>query len=158
MAIAATVGLVAADKILWNAHGVAAALHEKRTEVYSTLATIFGALLGFVVTAYSIVVSLNESEVLRRLRERGTASDILSVFTKSVYVIGLATIVGLSAIFLDSDNSSDNRWLEYIVFLMSVWASLAVLAVVFLIDALLNAVNTVADEKARSERSPRPAP
>lgn len=157
-AIVATVVLVALDQCLWKSHGLATALHEKRTEVYSALATIFGALLGFVITAYSIVVSLNESEVLRRLRQRGTASGILSVFTRSVYVIGSATVVGLLSIFLDSDKNSDNRWLEYFVFLMSVWAGLAVLAVVFLIEELLNAVNTVADRRAESELPSKAAP
>ncbi len=80
------------------------------------------------------------------------------MFTRSVYVIGSATVVGLLSIFLDSDKNSDNRWLEYFVFLMSVWAGLAVLAVVFLIEELLNAVNTVADRRAESELPSKAAP
>lgn len=158
IAIVCTAILVLVDQFIWGGHGVSDALHETRKDVYSALAVIFGALLGFVLTAYSIVVSLNESTVLRRLRSRGTASIVLSVFPASAYIIAITTVAALSAIFLDSDKTVDNRWIEYIVFLTSVWAALAVIGILLLIEALLEAVNNVAEVEAVPDRPPISAP
>jgi hypothetical protein len=110
-----------------------------RKETYGAIATIFGALLGFVITAFSIVVSLGDSQVIKKLKKNGDYRRVPSAFILSTYIIGVATATSLLAIFLDADSHSANRAMEYVVLFVSLWAALAVMGIVFVLELLVSA-------------------
>ena len=108
-------------------------------ETYAAMATIFGALLGFVITAFSIIAALTDTDVLVSLHERGDDKEILDGFVKIAGIVGLATICAFVGIFIDTD-AHPNVIFEYIAFGVLAWGILAVATIVFLIDAIIRAV------------------
>ena len=110
-----------------------------RKETYAALATIFGALLGFEITAFSIVVTVTNSRVMRRLHRDGTAAEIFDGFMRATAIVGAATAVALVAMFVDSD-AHPRVWYEYVTLAMTIWGTLAIMSTVFLIDAIVRAV------------------
>lgn len=82
---------------------VEAFLKGHRAPIYGTLATIFGTLLGFGITATSIVVGFSGSEQLRLVRESRHYGTIWKVFSSTIRALGLATIVALLALIFDRD-------------------------------------------------------
>jgi MFS family permease len=128
-----------ADAQLWHGRGVTGALHATRHDLYVALATIFGALLGFIITAYSIIASLSQSEVLRNLNTEDRRT-VFGVFTSSIYISGIAAVAALAGLVVDSAPAG-NRWVEYIVLLASLWAALALVSVVFLVEELVSEVS-----------------
>jgi len=79
-----------------------------RASVYGAMATIFGSLLGFVITAFSILVTLNESVRLTIVRGSKHYPTLWRVFTNAMNLLTLATIACLSALSID-DEQCPNR-------------------------------------------------
>src|SRR6266702_6186164 len=83
-------------------------LNGSRSAVYGALASIFGSLLGFVITALSIIIgySANEKfEFLRKTNHYGTLWEVLFKTIKALSVATGAMIVGL---VLDRDSSPNH--------------------------------------------------
>ena len=74
-----------------------------RAQVYSTLASIFGSLLGFVITALSVVLAFSTSERLKVLRGSSYYKQLWAVFTSAIRVLGATTVWWLLALFLDRE-------------------------------------------------------
>lgn len=117
---------------------ITTALSPVRKETYGAVATIFGALFGFVITAFSIVVSLTNSAVMKKLRQNGEDKRVNDAFIQTTYVVGLATAVSLAAIFLDA-KTDPNRLIEYIVMFIALWATLAVIGIISVLEILVKA-------------------
>lgn len=80
-------------------------LKGNRSAVYGTMASIFGSLLGFVITALSIIIgySTNEKfEFLRKSKYYSTLWDILLSTIKALSVTTASMIIGL---VFDRDSS-----------------------------------------------------
>jgi hypothetical protein len=74
-----------------------------RAAIYGALATIFGSLLGFVITAVSILVGVWGVDKLTILRESKHATDLWRIFTSTTKWVGLATLVSLAGLVGDRD-------------------------------------------------------
>lgn len=129
--------------VLWCAdftlgHGCAMSriLGPVRAEVYPSLATIFGALFGFVITAFSIVVGLGGKVFQREAGEDGVFHRVAQAFAKTIKVIGTATIVAVIAIVVDN-GSRPNIVCEYIVVFFSAWATISVAGAIWILELLL---------------------
>jgi hypothetical protein len=95
---------------------VADLLKSNRAAVYGTLATIFGSLLGFVITAMSVVMGLVSSAQLKIVTGSKHYKQLWDVFTSTTKALGLATIIALAGLIFDRDSAP--RWsiLEVCVF------------------------------------------
>src|SRR2546428_8058057 len=51
--------------------------------IYGTLATIFGSLLGFILTSISIIISLGDSPRLAVIRQSGSNQQLWKIFTSA---------------------------------------------------------------------------
>jgi len=85
-----------------------------RGPVYGTLASIFGSLLGFTITAASIVLGFSSSPRLRIIRNSRHYSTLWKVFGATIRALGFATVVSLAALIVDRD-SNPNHWILYAV-------------------------------------------
>ena len=92
-------GAAAADKIL----------HNNRPALYGTTASIFGSLLGFVITATSIVLGFSTSDHLAVVRDSSEYPKLWKTFSATIRALGLSTIVALACLLFDRD-ASPNRW------------------------------------------------
>ncbi|MGO4129219.1 hypothetical protein AB4Z01_32815 [Inquilinus sp. YAF38] len=110
--------LAAAFAFWYTASGGAvvtdAVLQGNRAAFYGTTASIFGSLLGFVITATSIVLGFSTSDRISVVRESAEYPKLWKIFSATIRTLALATIVALTCLLFDRDTSS-SRWL--VVFL-----------------------------------------
>ncbi len=78
-------------------------VHGNRGQIYGTLASIFGSLLGFAITALSVVLGFSSSERLKILRVSKYYKQLWDVFTSGIRVLGFTTILWLLALFFDRE-------------------------------------------------------
>lgn len=98
--------LVGVASVMWGYffggnHLICEVLGEGRGDIYGALASIFGSLFGFAITAASIVLGFSGSERLAVLRESPYYDDLWDTFLSTIKWLGLATAVALVALVLD---------------------------------------------------------
>lgn len=72
-----------------------------RTSFYSTIASILGGLVGFVITAFSIVMALMGDTRLEVLRKSAHFDTLVDVYLSGVKWMGSGAVFGLAALVLD---------------------------------------------------------
>lgn len=80
-------------------------LQGNRGAVYGTAASIFGALLGFVIAAVAIVLGYADSPRLAVLRASKHYTTLWRVFIANIRALAFATVVALLALVLDRDGA-----------------------------------------------------
>ena len=71
---------------------------------FGTLAQIMGALLGFAITGFSIVVIASEKKYLDEYKKAGHFYTLLTLFKRTIYLLGLGTLMSLAFLtFTDID-------------------------------------------------------
>ena len=91
-------------------------LKGNRGAVYGALASIFGSLLGFAITAVSIMVGFSTDDRLTVVRESKHYPTLWKVFTATIRTLGFATVAALFGLILDRDNHPMNAALYLTVF------------------------------------------
>jgi len=129
-------------------------LKNNRSAVYGALASIFGSLLGFVITAVSIVVGFSASERLAIVRESKHYPALWTSFTHTIKVLGLATLTSLVALILDRD-SNPMYVLTYVTMFTTI---LAILLICRSVWALENVVALVSSPTKGRSGGPRGEP
>ena len=86
------------------------ALQGNRATLYGTIASIWGSLLGFVITSTSIVLGFSTSDRLAVVRESTEYPTLWKTFSSTIWALALATLVALACLVFDRDNSP-SRWL-----------------------------------------------
>lgn len=94
--------------IVWDQAGrggpvIDEVLATNRSAVYTAIASILGALLGFVITAISIVLAFSAMERLELLRQSPHYKTLWAVFTQTTWLLAGATALALVALVLDRD-------------------------------------------------------
>lgn len=84
---------------------VADILKDRRGAIYGTLAAIFGSLLGFAITAESIVLGLSGHERLDIVRKSKHYPTLWRVFTATIRALAFAAVAALVALIADRENS-----------------------------------------------------
>jgi hypothetical protein len=123
--VAVLIGVGFAAWVIWfgGASFVAETLRGNRAAIYGTLASIFGSLLGFTITAVSIVLGYAANERLAIVRNSKHYPTLWKVFVAAIRALGIATMVALVALILDRDTAP-----AYFFLYVCVWStSLAVL-------------------------------
>jgi hypothetical protein len=80
----------------------------QRSAVYGTLATLDGALLGFVIATTAIVLAFAPSDRFEILRNSAHYQTLWRIFTSTMRVLGLATAVALVALLVDRDGRTNS--------------------------------------------------
>jgi hypothetical protein len=89
-----------------SGHGAAivdAFMHGNRAGVYGSLASISGALFGFVITALTIVIGFASSEKLAVLRQSEFYSEIWATYKSGIRALAAATVASLAGLVVDRD-------------------------------------------------------
>jgi hypothetical protein len=93
-------------------------LDGNRGPVYGAIATIWGSLLGFVITAISVVLGLVNHERLTVVRESKHYAQLWHVFTAASKALAFATLGALAALIIDRDTH-----VNYYCLAICVWLS-----------------------------------
>jgi hypothetical protein len=76
-------------------------LSGERATLYGTIATIFGALLGFVITSFSIVIGFMSNDRVVLLRSSGPGKKICGVFIWGAFCVAFAAASPLIGLVFD---------------------------------------------------------
>lgn len=88
----------------WGGHEILLNLVKgNRAAIYGALASLFGSLLGFAITAMSIVIGFTTSERFTILRSSRHYKDLWAVFTSAIRALGVTTVVALLGLIFDRD-------------------------------------------------------
>lgn len=79
----------------------------QRSVVYGTLATLDGALLGFVIATTTIVLGFAPGDRFEILRNSAHYQTLWRTFTSTIRVLGLATAVAIVALLADRDGKTN---------------------------------------------------
>lgn len=101
-------GIVCVLFVVWSAGFdkgvfVSRIFAENRGTLYSTLAALFGSMLGFVITAVSIILGYANNEKLEIVRESKYYPTIWSVFKSTIKILAIATLLALVGLVVDKD-------------------------------------------------------
>ena len=96
-------------------HVIEKVLKDNRGAVYGTIASILGALLGFVITTLALILTLSSHERLTLLTESPHYQTLWDVFTSTIRWLAIATAVVLLALMVDRE-SRPVPWIQYAAF------------------------------------------
>lgn len=101
-------GLEHYDKYPW----LVSYLADGRKEIYGAFASILGALLGFIITAVSIILGFNMSDSLKLVRESKHYPKLWQTYLSTIRGLALATIIALSGLIVDV-GTIPTKWIVY---------------------------------------------
>lgn len=98
---------------------------EVRSTLYPLIATIAGTLLGFIITAVSVIVSFFQVKDTRlsRLEGRAVLDDIYGAYISAIYVLALTTVLSIFGMFV---NEQILHWISFIILWSALIASLRI--------------------------------
>lgn len=111
----------------------------QRSAVYGMLATLDGALLGFVIATTAIVLAFAPSDRFEILRNSVPYQTLWRIFTSTMRALGLATAVALVALLVDRDGRT-NSLLMVLCAGTTVLAALRVWRSVWALEGTIKAV------------------
>lgn len=91
-------------------------LKDNRTALYSVLASVFGALLGFVIATASIVLGFVGTDRLTVVRESRHYPTLWKAFTAAIRATGFATLVALVGLIVDRNDDPSRAMLTIAIF------------------------------------------
>jgi len=94
-----------------GASTIDAALADDRATLYGTIATLLGALLGFIIAALAIFVAVVPHRRLARVRASSQYATIWRTLTSTMWWLALGTLLALTCLVFDRD-AHPVRWLE----------------------------------------------
>ena len=80
-------------------------LNGSHQTLYATIASIGGSLLGFILTAVSIVIVFGQLPKLRILRQSQQYANVFRVFFQAVNWLAFTTIWALIGLLVDRDSA-----------------------------------------------------
>ena len=110
-----------------------------KTDLYSTIAQISGTLLGFIITAVSIVIVLAESKKLDLLRKSEHYPTLYKIFVVTIKYLAFTTGVALIGMVFDRD-SSPKYWITYICLFGVVLSIFGLARCIWVLESLIVAV------------------
>lgn len=91
-------------------------LDRNRSGTYTAIASVYGSLLGFVVTAFAIILGYRDNERLTSVFESRHSVTLWAVFTSSMRWLGFATAAALLALIFDRDVAPQPIFAYFVAF------------------------------------------
>jgi hypothetical protein len=76
-----------------------------RESLYTALVALFGSLLGFSITAVSIILGYANSERLEIVRKSNHYMDLWNTFKSAIIILALSTVSTLIGLIFDKDTN-----------------------------------------------------
>ena len=111
-------------------------IHGNRAPIYGALASVFGALLGFVLTAVSIILGFSSLPQLTIVRESKHYPMLYRAFILTTWVLGAACLAALLALIFDRDEYPRRFWF-YAAATTGLAASVCVVRSVWLLEQIV---------------------
>lgn len=123
--------------VVWSSHRLVGHLPPPtRISLYTSLAATSGVLLGFALTAVTVLLALGPGRGLDLLRSQPEFSYTRKVLMGAIYYFAYATIIATALILVD-EKHSPVLWLESLAVFVYTMAALRLWSLVWLLDRLL---------------------
>ncbi len=103
LAVAVTIGVAVWGQPFGGTARIDSVLSGTRSTLYGVLATLWGALIGFIIATVTIVLGFLQTPRLRVVRESVHYRDLWRTFNSAIRVLGLATAAAVAALITDKD-------------------------------------------------------
>ncbi len=111
-------------------------LFGNRAAIYGTLASVFGAMLGFVLAAVSIILGFSALPQLAIVRESKHYPTLYKAFLLTTWILGAASLAALVALIFDRDDSPW-RWGFYLAAVTGITATVCVVRSIWLLERIV---------------------
>lgn len=101
IAVALTVGLAIWTQLQGSDALLVKVLSGDRASLYGALASVFGSLLGFTITAASIIIATSGEARLTALRGSERYPDLWKTFFSTIRYLGAATMTAFAGLVYD---------------------------------------------------------
>ncbi len=122
LAVAVTIGVAVWGQPFGGTARIDSVLSGTRSTLYGVLATLWGALIGFIIATVTIVLGFLQTPRLRVVRESVHYRDLWRTFNSAIRVLGLATAAAVAALITDKDAPAGHP--DHVVFYVCFFASL----------------------------------
>jgi hypothetical protein len=134
---AAVTGSFVVAEVVWSGPTLLPAVGDAtRGDLYISLAASAAALLGFSITAGSILLSLGTGPRIDWLRDQAEFQQTRHIFMRAIRALAMATIVFTALILADAGRTG-TLWLELPGVLLGVLVLIRLERVIWLLDQLL---------------------
>lgn len=121
-------------------------LTNNRAAIYGALASIFGSLLGFAITAVSIVLGFSQLDILAVVRNSVHYSTLWKIYISAMRVLAFATIVSLVGLVGDKD-AAPHFWALYLAAVMALLAIVRVARCIWVLEKVIALVTAPPKER-----------
>jgi hypothetical protein len=113
-----------------------------RSGLYAVLATVWGALLGFVIATITILLGFSESPRMKIVRESDHYQDLWNTFKSATWVLGFATVASIGGLLGDKDSPGGhpNHFISYVVLFATTLASLRLARCIWILHRVVGIV------------------
>lgn len=107
-----------------------------RVALYGALAALFGSLLGFAITALTVLIGFSQHERLAIVRNSSAYPTLWKIFTHAIWALALSTAVSLAALVADRD-ASPSMWLLVAVIFVTLLSAVRLCRVIWIIERIV---------------------
>ncbi len=111
-------------------------LYGIRKDLYVTIASISGALLGFAITAVSIAIAFIGHGRFEIIRKSVHYHTLYQVFLVAIKYLAVTTIVAIIGLILDRD-SNPQHWVTYLNLLGVILSVIALIRCVWILENII---------------------
>lgn len=112
-------------------------LKQTRLQIYATIASTSGALLGFVITSISILLTMKESPTILILKNSPHYRTVFDVFLSTSRYLAFTSIASLTGILIDKDNSP-HIWFFYLILWVVIISILRLLRCLWILEKMID--------------------
>ena len=109
---------------------------DNRESIYGTLASLFGSMLGFSITAVSIVLGYVANDKMAIVRKSKKYNELWEVFKSAIRILGASTIMALFGLFFDKSGTT-NLLIFYVNIVFSVLSLFRVARCVWVLENII---------------------
>ena len=139
LAVMITLGIIVWAEAFQGRLWLNEVLTGQRHDIYITLASIFGALLGFTITTESIVLGYATNARLAIVREAKSHEQLWRIFMSAIRVLGFGTLLALIGLIMDSD-VHPGWWCTYLTIFVVILASFRLMRCIWVLDNIIKIV------------------
>jgi hypothetical protein len=147
LGIAALIAVLfwAAIQFSWRDDGLAESLKGIRQPVYTSVVSLAGSLLGFVIASIPIILGFGQFNRLKIVRASPHYGEIFRIFFQAIYWLSFAIIWALICIIVDKDETP-KVWASFLM----VFFFLALVSRVFRCVWVLRKITLIATKEAEA--------
>jgi hypothetical protein len=114
-------------------------LQGNRAPFYGAMSSIFGSLLGFVITATSVVLGFSTSDRLAVVRESSEYPKLWKTFSSTIWSLALSTMIALACLLFDKDTAPTD-WLLIPLFFSVLLSLLRIARTIWCLEQIISLV------------------